>query len=321
VDHDRNPVTYVDDPDDAGQDDAGQPDRQSSASYWCLLGNPKTYDVEAALSSMPIVLWNLGRIRRVLPLPGDPILVWRTLGSDGRRGLIGRGVIDGDVAFVPDNQDPFWADPTRALIVERRVPVRWWALDQPLWLDQAPDVLGALKVSRSQGLSMVVEEPEIWAEAARLVGGAPARPPSGSASRGQGWMRVVEQRLAIERAAMEAAARHYEAAGYVVEDVHVHESFDLCCRRGDEEIHVEVKGTTTEGDDVLLTSGEVRHARLTPQAALFVLSRLRIGLAGGGLVAITGDPPVIIDPWVPAEHDLEALSYRYTLPGGSLRQC
>jgi Domain of unknown function (DUF3883) len=45
-----------------------------------------------------------------------------------------------------------------------------------------------------------------------------------------------------------------------VEDVHGRESYDLICRRGDEVKHVEVKGTTTDGIEVILTPNEVRHA-------------------------------------------------------------
>ena len=35
------------------------------------------------------------------------------------------------------------------------------------------------------------------------------------------------------------------------------ESYDLICRRGDEVKHVEVKGTTTDGAEVILTPNEV----------------------------------------------------------------
>ncbi len=68
---------------------------------WCLLSNPSVYDVERAIHALPVVHWNLGRLQRALPAPGDPVLVWRTLGGDRRRGLIGQGVIDGDIALIP----------------------------------------------------------------------------------------------------------------------------------------------------------------------------------------------------------------------------
>lgn len=37
-------------------------------------------------------------------------------------------------------------------------------------------------------------------------------------------------------------------------------------------------------------------------------------LNGDEPVVTGGDAPVIIDPWVPAEDDLAALEYRYTVP-------
>lgn len=308
MDHDRNPVTYIADPPQAVEGDL-------ASSHWCLLANPATYDVEAALRALPVVLWNVGRLRRNMPAPGDAVLVWRTLGADGHRGLIGRGIVDGYVSLVPDNEDPFWADSARGLVVERRVPIRWTPLVEPVWLDQEPEILGALKVSRSQGFSMVAEEPEIWTAAARLAhprtAGRQTRTP-----RGQGWMTVVEQRLAIERAAMDAAVAHYQSKGYTIEDVHLRESYDLRCTRDDDEIHLEVKGTTTEALRVLLTRGEVLHARATSHAALFVLHGLSFDATGEHLTAWTEESPLIIDPWEPADSDLVPLSYQYTLPAG-----
>jgi hypothetical protein len=217
VGHNQNPVTYIEDPENT-LDAVGAPSLGRNArTHWCLVANTARYDVEAALGALPIVLWTVGRLRTVLPAPGDPVLVWRTLGSDGHRGLVARGMVDGEIALVPDDQDPFWIDPARGLVVEARVPIRWWSLARPLWLEHAPEVLGRLKASRNQGLSMVTEDPERWAAAARAAGGAPAMPPPTETSRGQGWMTVVDQRLAIEHAAMDAASDYYQAAGYEVE--------------------------------------------------------------------------------------------------------
>jgi hypothetical protein len=101
-----------------------------------------------------------------------------------------------------------------------------------------------------------------------------------------------------------------------VDDVHQHESYDLRCRREHQEIHVEVKGTTSAGRRVLLTSGQIQHARSTDHAALFVLHDLIVLAADTGYVAITDADPIIIDPWIPAGEHLEALTYRYTIAAG-----
>jgi hypothetical protein len=241
-------------------------------------------------------------------------LVWRTRGSDERRGLIGHGIVDGDIALIPDDQDPFWLDRERGLKVERRVPIRWQSLDGPIWLDEEPAVLGALKVARSQGLSMVAEEPEVWDGAARLVGRQPDTPALPGLRRGQGWLTSAEQRLVIEMAGMSAANAHYEASGYSVEDVHLHEPYDLRCTRGDDEVHVEVKSTIGAAEYVLLTHGEVIHARNAAHAALFILSGVRLITVNEQLEVDESEEPVIIDPWMPDDGHLSPLSYRYEVP-------
>ena len=52
--------------------------------------------------------------------------------------------------------------------------------------------------------------------------------------------------------------------------------------------HVEVKGTTTDGAEVILTPNEVRHARENPCTALFVLSNITVERAEDGAVTATG---------------------------------
>ena len=83
-----------------------------------------------------------------------------------------------------------------------------------------------------------------------------------------------------------------------VEDVHGAESYDLICRRGDGEVkHVEVKGTTTDGAEVILTPNEVRHARDNLRTALFVLSNITVECAEDGTVIATAGTHHNYDPW------------------------
>ena len=70
--------------------------------------------------------------------------------------------------------------------------------------------------------------------------------------RGQGFQLDQEVKAAVEALAMNLATEFYSKA-WDVEDVHGTESYDLICRRGDEVKHVEVKGTTTDGAEVILT--------------------------------------------------------------------
>lgn len=89
--------------------------------------------------------------------------------------------------------------------------------------------------------------------------------------KGQGF--EVDQRIkvAVEAHAMNVAAEFYSKE-WDVEDVHGKESYDLVCRRRDEVKHIEVKGTKTDGAEVILTRKEVQHAEDYPSCALFVLS-------------------------------------------------
>lgn len=62
-----------------------------------------------------------------------------------------------------------------------------------------------------------------------------------------------------------------------------------CVRKGEPELHVEVKGTTADGAEVLLTPNEVQHARSDyPNVALFVMARIEVGEAEGGTIEAFG---------------------------------
>jgi hypothetical protein len=60
--------------------------------------------------------------------------------------------------------------------------------------------------------------------------------------------------------AVRQAIAHYEAAGYGVEDVGAFRSYDLVATRGDEERHLEVKGSQGYVQKVILTRNEVTQA-------------------------------------------------------------
>lgn len=81
-----------------------------------------------------------------------------------------------------------------------------------------------------------------------------------SRATGQGFLVSQAVRKAIEGYAVAWATRHYVSEGWSVNDVGATESYDLDCKRGEEHIHVEVKGTTTVGERIILTPNEVAHA-------------------------------------------------------------
>ncbi len=131
--------------------------------------------------------------------------------------------------------------------------------------------------------------------------------------RGQGFQLDQEVKVAVEVLAMNLATGFYSKA-WDVEDVHGRESYDLICRRGDEVKHVEVKGTTTDGTEVILTPNEVRHAREYPCTALFVLSNITVRQAEDGTVTATGGNHHCYDPWRVGDGTLTPLGFRYQVP-------
>ena len=78
--------------------------------------------------------------------------------------------------------------------------------------------------------------------------------------------------------------------------------------------HVEVKGTTTDGAEVILTPNEVRHARDNPCTALFVLSNITVERAEDGTVTATGGKQHLFDPWHLDDGTLTPLGFRYQVP-------
>ena len=122
------------------------------------------------------------------------------------------------------------------------------------------------------------------------------------------------RRRAVEEHAMDVAIRCYRDAGWKVDDVSATESFDLLCTRGGEELHVEVKGRSTDAATVILTHNEVEHAQDHP-TALFVVSNITVRRDNSGaLVASGGDCRVFKDPWEPDDNDLTPLAHSYRLP-------
>lgn len=131
--------------------------------------------------------------------------------------------------------------------------------------------------------------------------------------RGQGFQLDQEAKVAIEALAMNMATEFYSKA-WDVKDVHGTESYDLICRRGDEVKHVEVKGTTTDGAEVILTPNEVRHAQENKFTALFVVSNIMVERAEDGTVTATGGKHHCYDPWRLNQGTLTPLGFRYQVP-------
>lgn len=131
---------------------------------------------------------------------------------------------------------------------------------------------------------------------------------------GQGFLLTASERRAIEHHSVRMATEHFEAQGWSVKDVGAKESFDLLLTRGEKRLHVEVKGTTSAGLEVILTRAEVEKQRkYYPDNALVVVHSIKLDRTGveptasGGILHCTS-------PWAVEDEDLTVISYAYRTP-------
>lgn len=131
---------------------------------------------------------------------------------------------------------------------------------------------------------------------------------------GQGFTSSPERRQAVEDLAMEAAEAHFAGIGYVIEDTHATKPYDLVGRKSSETLYIEVKGTSTAGEQVFLTRNEVEHARQHPdRSALFILHGVEVADHEDGPVA-SGGSRRLLWPWHVDEGELVPLQFQYKVP-------
>lgn len=142
---------------------------------------------------------------------------------------------------------------------------------------------------------------------------SPSQPAAGRA--GQGFGLSQPERRQVELRAMQIGRRLYEDMGWQVVDKSGSHPFDLLATRGNERRFVEVKGTVGEGVSVMLTHGEVEHARKNPgTSALVVVSGITLAYDGDSVSADGGRISTHLDTWTISDSDLRPTEYRYTIP-------
>lgn len=138
--------------------------------------------------------------------------------------------------------------------------------------------------------------------------------PSRRSNRGSGYMKDVEVKRAVERHAVRLARTLFEAEGYNCVDVGTTRSYDLHATKAEEEIHVEVKGSTGTATTVELTSNEVTHSRSPMwQTRLVVVDEITWTRASGKVVT-SGGRLRVWPAWQAEPDRLAATKYRYQLP-------
>ena len=130
---------------------------------------------------------------------------------------------------------------------------------------------------------------------------------------GQGYEPDAAIRKLIELHAVDLAQKYYESAGYAVKPRG--KPFDLLCKRGGEEIHVEVKGTRGNGRKVIITKNERDDARDTAwRSDLFIVYGIVVGAEDGEQRVIEDGTIHHIENWLPQDDHLETIAFRYSVP-------
>lgn len=121
-----------------------------------------------------------------------------------------------------------------------------------------------------------------------------------------------EENRAIEERAVLVTREHFEhELGYQTEDVGKYRSYDVHATKGQQVVKVEVKGTTTDGAEVVLTFNEVNlHRAEHPNNALAVVRNITLDRRGDRPVASAGEL-ILVMPWEIDEGELTPIAYNY----------
>lgn len=146
---------------------------------------------------------------------------------------------------------------------------------------------------------------------------SPATPHSPQRSRKGGAGRLADTalRIAIEGHAVHLAVQHYRGMDYIVTEVG--KPYDLRAVKEDEELHVEVKGSTRTADDVELTRNEVLHAHEI-RTDLYVVDCIDWDVQADGTISTSGGRERLWPDWQPAEATLTPTHFRHQLSPGKI---
>ncbi len=307
-----------------GVDDTNSPNNVN-IRYWALLANPKRYRIIDAIKDLESDLWTSGRSQIN---KGDRVLIWKAQGHQNNRGIVGLGEAISDIFLSDDIDNPYWIDPKGSVEKKSRVWFQYYEHPSlPMWLGESSydEFLSSLNVARSRGGAVFRVSATEWNKLIDILGYWPGdtvdvretkemiRALSRSGRKyGQGFDLLAENRNVIEIYAMNIAIEYFRELKYEVKDVSSFASYDLFCKREDGNLHVEVKGTKSEGDSIILTENEVKISQ-QERCVLFVVSNINLKRNEEGHLKAEGGIVRIIDPWRVDEHILQPISYKCIL--------
>jgi hypothetical protein len=251
---------------------------------------------------------------------GDVVYV--VVNRDGRMMLVGRLTVD----HVVDQHEAEFR--LGMPVYERRAHVLSDAPDTIVRFDREvpEDVARALRSTRGASVSFASDDEyrlsptalqpmiRLTTESARALDQLLEVPAGPSSGPGRATT-SAEFKSAVEIHAVNYVSQHLEADGWDAKNVGLVESYDLRCARDNEVLHVEVKGTTGNGEAVVLTRNEVQHARDEyPDVALAVVSQIRVEMVADGKIVTSGGVLDLWFPWAIDDGHLECSVYRYAPP-------
>ena len=118
---------------------------------------------------------------------------------------------------------------------------------------------------------------------------------------------------------MDRAAEHYRNDGWDVADVsRAKKGYDLLASKNDTKRFIEVKGTTTRGETVVLTRREIAHAKdHEEESVLFVVSEITLDETEESWQALGGKILFHADPWIIYDDLLTPIQFRYQIPASN----
>ena len=200
----------------------------------------------------------------------------------------------------------------RSAVLAKWYPAEVVPSDETLY-DDAAEFAGYLKRvydAEALGLAPSTSPPEVI-EVERAAAGQPMR-----RGTGQGFGLTAKERQVVEMHAMSMAKAHLQSLHWRVRDVSSTKPYDFECTRGSEEMIVEVKGTTSSGEQIVVTRNEVAaHRARHPNNALIIVHSIDLQRllpenpkADGGIL-------LMLSPWEVREEDLRPLAFQCAVHG------
>jgi hypothetical protein len=197
----------------------------------------------------------------------------------------------------------------RSAVLTKWYPADHMPSDEQL-LNDAVAFAGYLKLvydAEVLGLAPTAPPPEII-EVERAASGQSQR-----RSKMQGFGLSVAERQAVERHSMALAKSHLQALGWHVRDMSATHSYDYECTQGEQEIIVEVKGTTSTGDEIVLTNNEVEvQQKRHPNNALILVHSIDL-VRSSEPPRASGGALLMFSPWKIEEDQLRPIAFRCSI--------